>query len=106
MALHQHCIAFVTANAAMLDSSGPTSATERAQRHLRFRPLSGPPAIHLKSPLSGGTRAINPPVAMHGASTRRLRIESTNGVGLVTAQLQANAEFEALRLGCKSTGRM
>ena len=43
-------------------------------------------------------------VALHGASARWLRIESTNGADLATAQLQASAEFEPLRLVFVATG--
>ena len=51
-----------------------------------------------------GTEAINPSVALHGASASRLRIESTNGADLATAPLQASAEFEPLRLVFVATG--
>ena len=53
---------------------------------------------------TAGSEAINPPVALHGASTSRLRIESTNGSDLVAAQLQASAEFEPVRLVFVATG--
>jgi hypothetical protein len=51
-----------------------------------------------------GTEAINPSVALYGASASRLRIESTNGADLAAAQLQASAEFEPLRLVFVATG--
>jgi hypothetical protein len=53
---------------------------------------------------TAGAEAINPPVAVHGASASRLRIESTNGSDLVAAQLQASAEFEPVRLVFVATG--
>jgi hypothetical protein len=53
---------------------------------------------------AGGSESTNPPVALHGASASRLRIESTNGSDLSAAQLQASAEFEPLRLVFVATG--
>jgi hypothetical protein len=53
---------------------------------------------------AAGSESTNPPVALHGASAGRLRIESTNGSDLAAAQLQASAEFEPLRLVFVATG--
>ena len=51
-----------------------------------------------------GGEAVNPPVALHGASARWLRVEASNGADLATAQLQATAEFEPLQLVFVATG--
>jgi hypothetical protein len=51
-----------------------------------------------------GSEAVNPPVALHGASARWLRIESTNGIDLATAQLKASAEFRPLQLVFVASG--
>lgn len=53
---------------------------------------------------AAGSEAVNPPVALHGASARWLRIESTNGVDLATAQLKASAEFQPVRLVLVASG--
>ena len=53
---------------------------------------------------TAGSETVNPPVAVHGASASRLRIESTNGSDLAAAQLQAVAEFEPIRLVFVATG--
>jgi hypothetical protein len=53
---------------------------------------------------TAGSEATNPPAVLHGASATRLRIESTNGSDLATAQLQAAAEFEPVRLVFAATG--
>jgi hypothetical protein len=45
-----------------------------------------------------GERVSNPPLALHGASIRFLRIQSSNGVALSPAQLHASAEFDPPRL--------
>jgi hypothetical protein len=55
--------------------------------------------------LSGGPQASsNAPLELHGASTRRLRIESSNGANLAAAQLGASAEFEPLQVAFVATG--
>lgn len=51
-----------------------------------------------------GSEAVNPPVALHGASARWLRIESTSGSDLAAAQLQAAAEFQPVRLVFVASG--
>lgn len=51
-----------------------------------------------------GGEATNPAQALHGASARRLRIESTHGADLAAAQLQASVEFEPLQLAFLATG--
>ena len=51
-----------------------------------------------------GGEAVNPSVALHGASARWLRVEASNGADLATAQLQATAEFEPLQLVFVATG--
>lgn len=51
-----------------------------------------------------GADAINPPVPLHGASVRWLRIVSTNGADLAGSQLQANAEFDPVQLVFVATG--
>ena len=48
--------------------------------------------------------AINPPVALNGASARWLRVEASNGADLTSAQLQATAEFEPVQLVFLATG--
>ena len=51
-----------------------------------------------------GGEAVNPSVALHGASARWLRVEASNGADLATAQLQVTAEFEPLQLVFVATG--
>jgi hypothetical protein len=51
-----------------------------------------------------GSESVNPPVALHGASERWLRIESTSGADLAAAQLKASAEFRPLRLVFVASG--
>ena len=52
-----------------------------------------------------GSEAVNPPVALHGASARWLRIESTSTESdLAAAQLQASAEFQPVRLVFVASG--
>ena len=51
-----------------------------------------------------GSEAVNPPVALHGASARWLRLESTNGADLATAQLKASAQFQPVRLVFVASG--
>lgn len=51
-----------------------------------------------------GEETTSPPVALHGASVSRLRIESTQGTDLAAARLQASAEFEPVRLVFVATG--
>ena len=53
---------------------------------------------------AAGSEAVNPPVALQGGSARWLRIESTNGVDLSTAQLKASAEFQPVRLVFVASG--
>jgi hypothetical protein len=48
--------------------------------------------------------STNPPVALHGASARWLRLEAGGGVDLAAAQLKATAEFEPLQLVFVATG--
>ncbi len=48
--------------------------------------------------------ATNPPLALHGATARWLRLESTHGTNLATAQLQAMAEFEPLQVVFVASG--
>ena len=50
------------------------------------------------------SEATNPPVALHGVSARWLRIESTSGTDLATAQLKAVAEFQPVRLVFVASG--
>ena len=51
-----------------------------------------------------GSESTNPPVALHGASARWLRIESTTGADLAAAQLKAGAEFQPVRLVFVASG--
>jgi hypothetical protein len=51
-----------------------------------------------------GGEAVNPPVALNGASARWLRLEASNGADLTGAQLQATAEFEPVQLLFLTTG--
>lgn len=46
----------------------------------------------------------NPPVALHGASARWLRLEAGNGVDLAAARLRATAEFDPVQLVFVATG--
>lgn len=48
--------------------------------------------------------SVNPPIALHGASARWLRLVATNGADIAAAQLQASAEFEPLQLVFVATG--
>jgi hypothetical protein len=55
--------------------------------------------------LSTGPQASsNAPLELHGASARRLRIESTTGANLAVANLRAGAEFEPLQAVFVATG--
>lgn len=51
-----------------------------------------------------GGETTNPPVALHGASARWLRVEASNGADLAAAQLRATAEFEPVQLVFLATG--
>jgi hypothetical protein len=51
-----------------------------------------------------GSETVNPPVALHGASVRWLRIESTTGADLAAAELKASAEFRPLQLVFVASG--
>ncbi len=51
-----------------------------------------------------GADSVNPPTALHGASVKRLRIESTNGADLTSAGLQASPDFEPVQLVFVATG--
>lgn len=53
---------------------------------------------------TAGDEVTNPPVALNGASAARLRFESTNGSELASAQLQANVDFDPVRLVFAATG--
>lgn len=53
---------------------------------------------------TGAGEGVNPPAPLNGASVRSLRIESTSGVDLATAQLKAQAEFEPIRLAFVASG--
>ena len=48
--------------------------------------------------------AVNPPVSLHGASARWLRLVATNGANISAAKLQASAEFEPVQLVFVATG--
>jgi hypothetical protein len=55
--------------------------------------------------LSNGPQASsNAPLELHGASARRLRIESTTGANLATARLAASVEFEPAQVVFVATG--
>jgi hypothetical protein len=55
---------------------------------------------------TAGSEAVNPPLALHGASARWLRVESTSGADLAAAQLHAVAEFEPVRLVFVASGSL
>jgi hypothetical protein len=79
----------------------PVRILGRNEASLPWRQLGQTVVYRLGSP---GSEAINPPVALHGASARWLRIESTTGSDLAAAQLQASAVFEPVRLVFVATG--
>jgi hypothetical protein len=51
-----------------------------------------------------GDRVNNPPLELHGASVRSLRIQSANGVALAPVQLRARAEFDPPQLMFVASG--
>jgi len=51
-----------------------------------------------------GADTVNPPISLHGASVRWLRVVATHGADLASAQLQASAEFDPVRLVFVATG--
>lgn len=51
-----------------------------------------------------GQGSSNPPVALHGASVRGLRVEASNGRPLSAAQLQASVEFAPLQVAFLASG--
>jgi hypothetical protein len=53
---------------------------------------------------AGAPVTSNPPVDLHGASARWLRVESFNGSNLAAAKLSASAEFEPLQLVFVASG--
>ncbi len=79
----------------------PLRILGRNEASLPWRQLGQTVVYRLGTP---GSEAINPPVALHGASARWLRIESTTGSDLAAAQLQAVAEFEPVRLVFVASG--
>jgi hypothetical protein len=53
---------------------------------------------------SNGDRMTNPPLELHGASARTLRIQSTNGAALASARLRVSAEFQPPQLVFVASG--
>jgi hypothetical protein len=53
---------------------------------------------------SNGDRMNNPPLELHGASARKLRIQSTNGAPLSSAQLHVSAQFQPPQLVFVASG--
>jgi hypothetical protein len=48
--------------------------------------------------------SVSPPIALHGASARLLRLVATNGADIAAAQLQASAEFDPVQLAFVASG--
>lgn len=66
-----------------------------------WRPLAQGVVFRL-GPDSPG--AVNPPIALGGASVRQLRVEALKGMPLPSPNLQATAEFEPVQLAFLASG--
>lgn len=66
-----------------------------------WRPLAQGVVFRLGS---DGPSAVNPPVALGGASVHHLRVEALKGMPLPSPNLQATAEFEPVQLAFLASG--
>jgi hypothetical protein len=79
----------------------PVRILGRSEASAAWRQLGQTVVYRLGTP---GSEAVNPPVPLHGASARWLRIESGAGADLSTAGLNASAEFQPLRVVFVASG--
>ena len=79
----------------------PVRILGRSEAGQPWRLLANSVVYRLGNETGEGT---NPPAALHGASVRWLRIESTSGVELGAEQITVEAEFDPVQLAFVATG--